>query len=88
MGWLTWISYEPALESVDWSGYEFIRWMVVGGESGPGFRRFEWAWMRSAYTFCRAHKIAFFAKQGGGFPDKHERLEDLPADLRVREYPE
>ncbi|TIY01049.1 MAG: DUF5131 family protein, partial [Mesorhizobium sp.] len=32
-GWLTWVSYEPALGQVDWHGWEFLRWMVSGGES-------------------------------------------------------
>jgi hypothetical protein len=33
-GWFTWVSHEPALEQVDFTGWEFIRWLVMGGESG------------------------------------------------------
>lgn len=87
-GWTTFVSYEPALEEIDWTGAEFLKWMICGGESGPGHRRFEWSWMRSAYRYCLTHGIKFFAKQGGGFPDKRDRLEDIPEDMRVREYPE
>ena len=32
-GWLTYVSYEPALGPVDWSGWEFIDWMISGGRA-------------------------------------------------------
>ena len=86
-GWKTWVSYEPALEEVDWSHYDFIDWLVCGGESGPGCRSFSVTWARDALQFCRAAGVPFFMKQLGGHPDKHHELEDLPADLRVRELP-
>ncbi len=66
-GWLTWVSNEPALEPVDWMGWEFIRWMVSGGESGPGARPAHPAYFRAARDFCADMGIAFFFKQWGEF---------------------
>lgn len=100
-GWLTWVSYEPALEIVDWSGWEFIRWMVIGGESGPGARPFNVAWARRTIRECRMAGVACFVKQLGTKPCGFGRYEvslplankkggdmaEWPEDLRVREYP-
>lgn len=60
-----WVSYEPALEPVNWKGWEFISWMVSGGESGPGARPSHPACHRGARDWCRAHGIAYFFKQWG-----------------------
>lgn len=69
-GWLTWVSYEPALEVIDWSGWEFLRWMVSGGESGPKARLHHPDCHRTARDFCGAHGIAYYFKQWGEFmPD-------------------
>ena len=43
-----------------------ISWVIVGGESGPGARPMEAAWVRSVRAQCRAEKVAFFFKQWGG----------------------
>lgn len=65
------------------------RFHVPGrGESGPGCRPFDVEWARSDLAFCRAHGIKFFMKQLGGWPDKRERLENFPEDLRIREFPD
>lgn len=64
-GWLTWVSYEPALGRVDWNGWEFIRWLVSGGESGPGARPSIPVWHRAARDWCAEHRIAYFFKQWG-----------------------
>jgi hypothetical protein len=37
---------------------------------------------------ARSLGAAFFMKQLGGHPDKRERLEEFPEDLRIREFPE
>lgn len=37
-GWTTFVSFEPALGPIDWRGWEFLRWLISGGESGPGAR--------------------------------------------------
>ena len=54
LGWPTWVSYEPALGGVDWTGWEFLRWLISGGESAmmsPVTRisRFSW-WKQRVNT--------------------------------------
>ncbi|SMF82941.1 protein gp37 [Tistlia consotensis] len=65
LGWATWVSYEPALGLVDWSGWEFIRWMVSGGESGPDSRPSHPDWHRATWSWCDDNAIAYLFKQWG-----------------------
>lgn len=75
LGWLTWVSYEPALEIVDWSGWEFLRWMVSGGESdqdGVSARPSHPDCHRGARDFCADAAIAYLFKQWGAWhPNDH-----------------
>ncbi len=64
-----------------------LDWVVVGGESGPGCRPMNFEWARSLKNQCQGSEAKFFMKQLGGTHDKREDLEDLPEDLRIREYP-
>ena len=64
-GWRTWVSYEPALGPVDWAGWEFVRWIVSGGESGAGARPSHPDWHRAVRDFCRNNGIAYHFKQWG-----------------------
>jgi protein gp37 len=60
------LSIEPLLEDlgdIDLSG---VSWVIVGGESGPGARPMDAAWVRSLRAQCQTQKIAFFFKQWGG----------------------
>lgn len=77
-GWNTWVSYEPALGSVDWSGWEFIRWLVSGGESGPKARPSHPDWHRAARDFCVAHGVPYFFKQWGAWSPHLDRDTDDP----------
>lgn len=77
-GWLTWVSYEPALGPVDWKGWEFARWIVSGGESGDGARPTHPEWHRATRDFCAAHEIAFLFKQWGAWPAFYDRDVDDP----------
>ena len=64
------LSVEPLLEdlgSLDLSG---IHWVIVGGESGPGARPLERAWVESLRSQCRKASIPFFFKQWGGVRKK------------------
>jgi len=65
-----------------------INWVIVGGESGPGCRPFNWDWARDIRDQCAQAGIPFFMKQGGGHPNKRDQMEDFPEDLRIREFPE
>ena len=67
---IRWVSYEPALGPVDFSSClaDGLDWIVVGGESGPGARRFDLAWARQTIAQCRAAGVAVFVKQMGSRP--------------------
>jgi protein gp37 len=43
-----------------------LHWIIAGGESGPGHRRVDPAWVRSLRDQALAGKVAFFFKQWGG----------------------
>lgn len=43
-------------------------WVIVGGESGPGARPCDVAWVRSIVEQCRAAGTACFVKQLGSYP--------------------
>lgn len=64
-GWRTFVSYEPALGQVDWSGWEFLSWLISGGESGQHARPSHPDWHREARDFCAAHSIPYMFKQWG-----------------------
>lgn len=64
---LKWISFEPLLEDVmpyDLSG---VDWCVIGGESGPGYRKMPMAAARSIRDECQRHGIPYFFKQDSAF---------------------
>jgi len=63
-----------------------IDWLIVGGESGPGHRPLDLEWVRRLRDEADSEGTAFFVKQlGGARPGT--KLEDLPKDLRIREFP-
>jgi len=64
-----------------------ISFVIVGGESGPGCRLFDWDWARDLRDQCKKSNVAFWMKQGGGYPNSRHKLEDIPEDLRIREFP-
>lgn len=88
LGWRTWVSYEPALWSVDWYGWEFIRWLVGGYESGYGRREARDPWFEAARAWCDANDIAFFMKQIVAPSGKKIAFDKFPRSLQVRNYPE
>lgn len=64
-----------------------VDWVIAGGESGPGARPMHPDWARSLRQQCESACVPFFMKQMGGTRDKRGALDDLPEDLRVREFP-
>lgn len=64
-GWTTWVSYEPALGPVEWRGWDFLNWLVSGGESGPDARPSHPDWHRTTRDFCGAYSIPYLFKQWG-----------------------
>jgi len=78
------ISYEPALgplHEIDLTG---IEWLIVGGESGPGFRDMPHDWARSMRTACERAGTAFFFKQSAAY--RTEMGTQLDGET-VRNYP-
>ena len=60
------ISFEPLIGSVATADLTDIHWAIVGGESGPGARYMDPAWVEEIETLCRRADTAFFFKQWGG----------------------
>lgn len=64
------LSLEPLLEQMPEMDLSGIDWVIVGGESGPGARPMEVAWVRDVRRQCRDAGIPFFFKQWGGLNKK------------------
>jgi len=60
------LSVEPLLENLRKMDLRGIHWVIVGGESGPGARPMEAAWVRGIRDQCHRADVAFFFKQWGG----------------------
>lgn len=61
------ISYEPALGPLDSMNLEGLDWVIVGGESGSGFRPMPHEWARDMKNACEDKGVAFFFKQSAAF---------------------
>ncbi|HYQ86960.1 MAG TPA: phage Gp37/Gp68 family protein [Bacteroidota bacterium] len=61
------LSIEPLLGPVKLTAAMLrgIHWVIVGGESGPGARPMEKAWVDSIRLQCKAYYVPFFFKQWG-----------------------
>ena len=60
------LSIEPLLGAVGRLPLDRIRWVIVGGESGPGARPIEEAWILAIKDACEDAGVPFFFKQWGG----------------------
>ena len=79
------ISAEPLLgplPSLDLTG---INWLIVGGESGPGYRPMEAEWARDLRARAAANGTAFFFKQSAA--PRTEMGIELDGQI-IREHPE
>lgn len=68
----------------DFGGNNGIHWVIVGGESGPGYRQINPDWARSIRDQCKAAGVPFFMKQMSGIKSK---MQPIPEDLQIREMP-
>lgn len=66
-GWNTWASNEPALETINWRGWEFLKWLACGGESGTKARIMPPNAARSARDWCAANCVPYYFKQWGEY---------------------
>lgn len=64
------LSLEPLLGPLPDLDLAGIDWAIVGGESGPGARPLEEAWVTDIRDQCLAADVAFFFKQWGGVQKK------------------
>lgn len=68
-GWTVFLSYEPAIGPLALPD-DFLalgRWVIAGGESGPGARPMHPDWARSIRDQCAAAHVPFFFKQWGEY---------------------
>ena len=64
------LSLEPLLGPIPDLDLDGINWAIVGGESGPGARRMDPAWVRRVRDQCLEQRVPFFFKQWGGVRKK------------------
>jgi protein gp37 len=64
------LSVEPLIGPIGKLDLDDIHWVIVGGESGPGFRPMDPAWAREVRDQCVAQEVPLFFKQWGGIRPK------------------
>ena len=64
------LSLEPLLGPLREMNLRGIDWVIVGGESGPGARRIDPAWVADIRDQCLGAGVPFFFKQWGGVQKK------------------
>lgn len=81
-----------------YSKTQFLNWVIIGGESGPGARPFQVSAARDLIEQCRRGGVPVFVKQFGAHPVygtiptrlKHPKGADMaewPVDMRVQRMP-
>lgn len=86
---LRWVCAEPLLGPVPDLDVAGIGWLVVGGESGPGWRPMALDWVRQLRDKARAAGTAFYFKQvNAAYPGADaildgRRYEEMPAVARM-----
>ena len=80
--------YDLKLESqLAWISFRYFQdWHeIVGGESGPNFRKMDLEWVRELLGDCKFQEIAFFMKQDASLkPGLRGRI---PDDLWIQQFP-
>lgn len=64
------LSIEPLIGSPGRLDLAGIKWVIVGGESGPYARPMQLSWARSVRNQCIEQNVPFFFKQWGGYRPK------------------
>jgi len=86
---ILWVSNEPALESIDWTGWEgLLNWMVTGGESGTNARPMPENAPYRDRDWCDRNGVPWFFKQGSqaNWPD-FKNFDSFPEGLKIRQFP-
>ncbi len=63
--------------------YRGLDWVIVGGESGPGARRFDVMWARRIVDNCRASQVPVFVKQLGANPMASASASSISVDRKL-----
>ena len=72
-----WVSAEPLLGPLDLRKYlADLKWVVAGGESGPGRQPMDLDWPRSLRDQCGTAGVAYFYKQGNSFQSDRDYILD------------
>lgn len=86
------VCFEPLLGSVGTPNLEWLDWVIVSGESGPGARAMDPDWVRAIRDACVGAGVPFFFKQWGGTRPKLDgnlldgrAWEQYPAQLARQE---
>ena len=88
------VIFEPLISDINNIDFSGIDWAIVGGESGDRYkyRECKLDWIRNIKTQAEQQNVSVFVKQTGThlstMSNHGSRLEELPADLRVRNYPD
>lgn len=64
------LSLEPLIGELGELDLRGVDWVIVGGESGPGARPMQTAWVLDVKRQCEAASVPFFFKQWGGVNKK------------------
>jgi protein gp37 len=91
---LRFLSCEPLLGPLPALDLDGVGWVIVGGESGPGARPLDLAWVREVRDQAQAVGVPVFvkqlgsrwARQHGGHPKGGDPAR-WPVDLRLRQLP-
>lgn len=85
------ISVEPQIDKIDLMAkvddsndtvlLDLVDWVINGGESGHGKRPFNCDWARIIRDDCIKKGIPFFFKQ-------IDKIQTIPSDLMIREFPQ
>ena len=87
---LKFLSLEPLLGPLPKLNLRSIDWAIVGGESGPGARPIDPAWVTDLRDQCLSSGVPFFFKQWGGVQKKKSgrtldgrTWDDMPACVEL-----
>ena len=64
------LSIEPLIGPVGGLNLDNIDWVIIGGESGPGYREVKEEWITNIIKQCKRQKVSVFFKQWGGIRPK------------------
>jgi len=75
------LSLEPLLGPLSELNLSAIDWVIVGGESGPGARPMDAAWVQDVRDQCERADVSFFFKQWGTLRNNPD-----PRDASAKQY--